>query len=41
MAMIGPTVFGLLLWGSLLATVVVFLYEVSVLLREFDTLGRG
>ncbi|MEF8799976.1 MAG: hypothetical protein V5A38_13060 [Halolamina sp.] len=41
MAGIGPTAFGLLLWGSLLGTVVVFLYEVSTRLREFDPLERG
>lgn len=41
MAGIGPTAFGLLLWGSLLGTVVVFLYEVSALLREFDPVERG
>lgn len=34
MAAIGPTLFGLLLWGGILGVLLVFCYEVYVIARE-------
>lgn len=34
MAVIGPTLFGVVLWGVIAAVACVFVYEVSVVLSE-------
>lgn len=41
MTAVGPTAFGLLLWGGILGTAAVFLYEVSVLLQDLDAADGG
>ena len=40
MAPLGPTAFGVLLWGVILAVFCVFVYECYVVARELDWLGR-
>ncbi|WP_340097966.1 hypothetical protein [Salinibaculum salinum] len=42
MAAIGPTLFGLLLWGGIVGVFLVFCYEVYIVVREAGWLvGNG
>jgi hypothetical protein len=41
MAPIGPTTFGVLLWGAIFAVAAIFAYQVYVLSRDYGLLGAA